>query len=46
LLNPKQGKKRVKEEIALLNINGKQIRVQNQQIIANSFNDYSTTAKK
>jgi hypothetical protein len=36
LLNPKQGEK--KEEISLLNINGKLI--QNQQIIANSFNDY------
>jgi hypothetical protein len=35
----------VKEETALLNINGKQI--QNQQTIANSFIDYfSTTAKK
>jgi hypothetical protein len=39
------GKKRGKEEISLLNINGKLI--QNQQTTANSFNGYfSTTAEK
>jgi len=41
----KTGKKRGKEEISLLNINGKLIK--NQQTIANSFNNYfSTTAEK
>jgi hypothetical protein len=38
------GKERGKEEISLLNINGKQI--QNQQTIANSFNDYFLTTEE
>jgi len=39
------GKRRGKEEISLLNVNGKLIR--NQQKTANSFNDYFlTTAAK
>jgi hypothetical protein len=40
----KQKKKRGKEEISLQNISGKQI--QNQQTIANSFNDFLTRAEK
>jgi len=45
IVKSETGKKRGREEISLLNINGKQI--QNQQTIANSFNDYFlTTAEK
>jgi len=45
IVKSETGKKRGKEEISLLNINGKLI--QNQQTTANSFNDYfSTTAEK
>jgi hypothetical protein len=44
LLNPKQ-EKELREEVSLLNINGKVI--QNQHTIANSFNDYFlNTAEK
>jgi hypothetical protein len=38
IVKSETGKKLRKEELSLLNINGKPI--QNQQIIANSFNDY------
>ena len=41
MLNPKQGKKRGKEEISLLNVIGKLI--WNQQTTENSFNDYFLT---
>ena len=41
MLNLKQGKKRGKEKISLLNVNGKLIR--NQQTTANSFNEYFLT---
>ena len=45
IVKSKTGKNRGKEEISLLNINGKL--TQNQQTTANSFNDYfSTTAEK
>ena len=45
IVKSKTGKNRGKEEISLLNINGKL--TQNQQTTANSFNDYfSTTAEE